>query len=283
MKVEEIITNQIIEYLNKGKIPWKQPWVNIFPQNYATKREYSGINFFLLSIITQEKGFKYPYYLTYKQASELGGQVKKGEKGHLVIYWGKYEIEKDEKEDKEKEQYLPFIRYYHVFNVEQCDGIKIEKPNSIKKDGKYEDVLTSYKDKPLIKENGNKAFYNPLEDIVSVPPTSQFKKIQDYYSVLYHELTHSTGNKKRLDRFDNEKANTFGSDAYSKEELIAELGSAFLCARHGIDNRNLKNSAGYIQSWLKVLKDNPKWIITSASKAQKAVNYMMGVKSFENT
>lgn len=282
MKVEEIITNQILEYLKEGEIPWKQPWMSIFPKNFANNNEYSGINFFLLSIITKKNKWKYPFFLTYKQAKDLGGVVKKGQKGTVIVFskvWTpkNQRINENDIEKKAKDSYW-LLRYYRVFNIDQCEGIKAPELSQTAPDVSYEDILKSYIDIPIINKTGNRAYYNPLKDEIGIPPTNQFKDTLDYYSTLYHELTHSTGAKKRLGRFEENETGIFGSESYSKEELIAELGSAFLCARHNIDNRLIKNSAGYIQNWLKALENNPRWIISASSKAQKAVNYMTGKK-----
>ena len=271
MKVEEIITNKIIKHLENGVIPWKKPWVGMLPKNFVSRKEYSGINMLLLSSLE----YKQPYFITYKQAVELGGQVKKGEKGCSVVYWNVFETEEKDKNGKKKMVGIPFIRYYTVFNMEQCEGIEIPKLFDHQRDTNYEGILQTYPDKPKIEE-GAKASYSIATDTVKLPPLNQFKRVEDYYATMYHELTHSTGITRRLARFEDDDTNIFGSESYSKEELIAELGSAFLCARHGIDNRLVESSAGYIQSWLKVLKNDPRFIIGASGKAQKAVNYMLG-------
>ena len=270
MTVSELITDKIINYLKEGKIPWQKPWVGLPPQNFVSKRAYTGINFFLLMMLN----FKHPYFLTFNQVKKLGGKIKKGSKSAMIIYWGSFE---KKSKDKEEVDIVRFLRYYRVFNVEQCIGLEIPELYKHNKDPKYEEVLDLYKDKPVIKE-GNTAFYNPKEDRVSVPSLNGFKTASSYYGVLFHELIHSTGFSTRLHRFTAIDKHIFGSTVYSKEELIAELGSAFLCARYGIDNRLVKNSAGYIQSWLKVLENDPKMIISASSQAQKAVNYMLGEK-----
>lgn len=270
MKVAEIVTSQIVKYLEKGEVPWKQPWVGIRPQNFVSKREYSGINFLLLSL----QGYKKPYFLTFNQVNKLGGKIKKGSKGTLVIYTDTFEVEDEDEEEKKQ---IPFIRYYKVFNIEQCEGIDVPELFNHKRKPDYEEVLKTYEGKPKITEGG-RAFYNPKEDRVVLPSLNRFRKAEDYYSTMYHELVHSTGLESRLNRFTAKETSIFGSESYSKEELIAELGSAFLCARYRIDNRQIKQSAGYIQSWLKVLKGNPTMIISAASKAQKAVDFMVGKK-----
>jgi len=276
MRVEEIVTNQILDLLGKGKIPWKQSWSDNLPMNLISKREYSGINLFLLSIL----GYSSPYFLTFNQVQQVKGHIKKGAKGIPVVFWNTFDKEVETK-GKKKIEVIPFLRYYTVFNTDQCEGIEIPKKEEAQKDEnyhKYEEVLHLYKDKPLIKEEGNRACYRPKEDLVCVPPLNRFKQAEDYFSVLFHELVHSTGLDSRLDRFKREDLHIFGSESYSKEELIAELGSAFLSARYKIDNSLIEQSAGYIQGWVKVLKSDPKFIISASGKAQRAVNYMLNIK-----
>jgi antirestriction protein ArdC len=274
--VYKIVTDRIIDELEKGVIPWKKPWKGSWPKNLISKKEYQGINCLLLSL----NDYKSSYYLTYNQAKSLGGNVKKGEKGHLIIFWKMYDTKEVDEDDKLIVK--PVLRYYKVFNTEQCEGIetpKEKKNNSIKD---CEKVVKNYKNKPEIGNNVSRAFYSPLNDKVSVPHINSFKASSDYYSVLFHELVHSTGHKKRLNRFNGEHKDTFGSKSYSKEELIAELGSAFLCAKTGIDNSQVKRSASYIDNWLKALKGDSHLIISASSKGKRAVEYMEGKLVLDN-
>jgi antirestriction protein ArdC len=273
MKVEQIITDKIIEYLKKGEIPWKKPWISQLPKNLITKREYSGINVFLLAMLE----YKSPWFLTFKQVTGLKGKVKKGEHGCAITYWGVYEPEKNKKDRYEDEiNAVPFMRYYTVFNTEQCEGIEVPEEYKHKRNSNKEEVLKTYKNRPEIKFGGDRACFKPKEDIISMPPLNSFKQVDGYYGTLYHELIHSTGVESRLNRYGTDSNGMFGSESYSKEELVAELGSAFLCARYNINNSELTNSVAYIQGWLKPLQNDPKFVISASSKAQKAVNYMLG-------
>jgi len=279
-KVYEVITAKIIESLEKGVIPWKKPWQGqeYEPKNLISKKTYSGINFFLLSMAS----FENPHFLTYKQAKGLGGNVKKDEKGWPVIFFKKVQEKKNISGSVEKDGYS-MLRYYSVFNVAQCENIDSSKIPAMqvlelldfKPMDEAEDIVNGYIGKPTIQNKDSRACYQPFLDKVNMPLKETFNNIESYYAILFHELTHSTGHKNRLDREGITDPIQFGSHKYSKEELIAELGSAFLCSRAGINN-TLDNAAAYISSWLNVLKskDNAKWIIEAASKAQKAVNFI---------
>lgn len=281
MKAQDVITNRIIEELEKGNIPWKKPWNGGGgrPKNLISGKGYSGINFFLLSMLPFESN----YFLTFKQAKAIGGNVVKGQKGLPVIYYGA--AKGKEGANGEAAKGFNFLKYYTVFNVAQCDNLdhsRIEEAKNIEPlefnpIEAAESIVNKYIGKPSITFIENQAYYKPLSDVINMPKKENFKGIGEFYSTLFHEMTHSTGHQKRLARPEIMESNYFGSADYSKEELTAELGAAFLCAQAGIDN-TLENSTAYLQSWLKVLKskDNKKWIIEAASKAQKAVNYING-------
>lgn len=274
MKVEEIVTQKIIEHLKEGKIPWKKPWTSIVPQNFATKRPYHGINLFLLGVLE----YPFPYFVTFKQAMSLKGSVKKGEKGHFVVYWDFFEKVEEDKQGKPKVVTIPFLKYYTVFNVAQCDGIEIPPLAEHQRNENFEEILKTYPNRPELEEGQNRAYYSPSEDKVVLPPLNRFSRVDEYYSAMYHEFTHSTGEKGRLNRFDGNSQFIFGSESYSKEELVAELGSAFLCARYEFDNRCLVNSSAYIQGWITALNNDPQMIVHASGKASRAVNYMLGIK-----
>lgn len=279
-KVHQIVTDQIIKQLEEGKIPWRKPWggAENEPKNLISKKEYSGINFFLLSMLNMDS----PYFLTYKQAKLCGGTVKKGEKGFPIIFFKIQAKEKNLKGETTKEGFA-MMRYYTVFNLNQCENIDDSKIPFIPVDQKLdfiplneaEKLIEGYKGRPPVEFKKNKACYFPTVDKINMPLKENFIGTEEFYSTLFHEMVHSTGHQKRLNRPEIVDLNYFGSTDYSKEELVAELGAAFLCSKAGIDN-TLQNSAAYIQSWLKCLKskDNVKWIVEAGSKAQKAVNYI---------
>lgn len=278
MNVYEIVTKKIIEKLEAGTIPWKKPWQSGgLQKNLVTKKPYRGINQFLLDL----SGYSTPYWLSYKQAKNLGGNVRKGEKSQVIVFWNWV---KNKKTDEE----YPIFRYYNGFNLDQCDGLdKIKTDLTVEMEEtklnfnpikECEIVVNNWKGKPPIKHKGNRACYFPWQDKINMPDKEKFKTVQEYYSTLYHELTHSTGHEKRLNRPGIVDANKFGSHDYSKEELVAEMGASFLAQETGIDNITIDNSAAYIASWLKKLRSNPKFVVEAAAKAQKAVDLILGVK-----
>jgi antirestriction protein ArdC len=279
-KVYGIITDKIIKSLEAGVIPWRKPWAgsSYEPKNLISQKTYTGINFFLLSMAS----YSSPFFITYKQAKDLGGNVKKGEKGWQIIFAKHVNEKKDNAGNTEKNGYS-MMRYYAVFNIDQCENIDEEKIPALQDLEKLkfnpieqaEKIVKGYIAGPQIESVEQRACYRPRLDTVNMPKKESFESVESYYTTLFHELTHSTGAAKRLDREGITDPIKFGSHKYSKEELIAELGAAFLCSKAGIDN-TLKNSTSYIASWLEKLKskDNAKWIIEAGSKAQKAVNYI---------
>lgn len=268
-KVAEMITDKIIDALEKGVAPWRKPWKTApaqFAANFITKKSYRGINQFLLSM----SGFSSPFWLTYKQAAELGGNVRKGEKGTPIIYVGSVKDEQDETK-------YTFLRYFTVFNTDQCEGLDKHLPvapvvathNKIEA---AEALVERYSDKPAV-TRANAAWYRPSTDIVGLPLLSEFESADTYYSTLFHEFAHSTGHESRLNREGVAGAPTgFGSELYGKEELVAELTAAFLCAESGIDN--IPASASYCKSWITTLKGDPKLVISAAAAAQRAFEYI---------
>lgn len=272
-KVYEIVTEKIINKLEQGVIPWRQPWSSIgMAISWKTQKPYRGINAFLL-----EPG----EYITFKQAQEAGGCIKKGSKGQVVVFWKL--LEKENAETGVIEQ-IPLLRYYKVFNIKtQCEGIGSKQKDREEFNHDFiesaEQILRLYKDVPKIKEAPGRAYYRPSSDMVSIPPLSDYKVPEEYYSTLFHELVHSTGHKKRLNRPGVAKVQTFGNEDYSKEELVAEFGAAMLCGMAKIDNDTLPNSVAYIQSWLRKLKKDNKLVVHAAAQAQKAADYIQGERT----
>ncbi len=266
MKVEEVILDKILNAMKNGIIPWRKPWQSQLPCNFVSKRRYNGINLFLLSL----SPFSSPYWLTFKQAKENGLQVQKGEKGTPIVFWSIQDY--TDKNGIEKK--IPFLRYYTVFNLEQTDS-DYKEENSIEFNPieKAENFQQSYFAKNQVGfENGLQASYSPALDRIQMPKKESFFTNESFYATLFHEMAHSTGHKKRLDRLE---ACGFGSEPYAKEELIAELASAFACAENGINN-TLENSTAYLQGWMKKLKEDPKLIIQASAKASKAFAFMQG-------
>jgi len=279
-KVYAIITDTIIKKLQEGIVPWHMPWSAERPKNLISGKPYRGINVFLLGSL----GYMSPYWLTFKQAQSLGGHVNKGEKSVPVIFWKTYsKMETNDNGDhEEKSRFV--LRYYRVFNIEQCtlppEEVPQEDPTARTFDPipKAESVVAAMPNAPAITHQSQRACYSPLLDVVNMPRPESFDTPENYYSTLFHELTHSTGHESRLNRKGITDPVRFGSHSYSKEELVAEMGAAFLSGHCGIEDRILDNSAAYINGWLGRLKSDPKLVVMAAAKAQKSSDYIQGVK-----
>ena len=278
LNVYEMVTERIIKQLEQGTIPWQKPWTGVRSGafNRVSKKPYSLIN----QAILEKPG----EYASFKQWKDLGGHIKKGAKAEMVVFWKIIDVEeKNDKGEIEKKK-LPLLRYYNVFHISQVEGVEPlkEKLNTeIEPIEEADRIIKNYVDREHItfKECiSDKAFYRPMTDTVIVPLKEQFKNTNSFYQVAFHEITHSTGAQKRLDRDIKELA-PFGSEIYSKEELVAELGSAFLINHLGIETEGtFNNSASYIESWLQVLRNDNKFIVSASSKAEKAVNYILGIE-----
>ena len=275
MTVYEVITARILEQLERGVVPWRRPWALVESKNLATGKKYRGVN-----AITLPGGL----FATFKQVKALGGTVKKGSHGFPVVFFSFPDHtaeDKEKEEEKEDGRTAPIIRYYHVFRVEDCEGLKIEK---IKEEGSKpssieaaETIVANMQSRPtIIEKNSGEAYYCPSTDTVQIPNRSQFPRIEEFYSTLFHELTHSTGHADRLGRKTLTAAAAFGSSEYGKEELVAEFGASFLCGTARIDNTTVENSAAYINNWKKVIKADSRLVIQAAGMGQKAADYILG-------
>lgn len=278
-KTYEVITERMVDFIEKNKkLPWRKPWVGeTAPCNYLTKKPYRGIN----AILTAISPYSSPYFLTFKQVNDLKGKVKKGEKSTPIIFWNLIDKKSKEEDEEDETKKIGFYKMYYVFNAEQIEGIEFKYPKLIEKEFSpiqlAEDTWEKMQEKPEIFFNGKSAFYNKFSDSVTVPPRETFLNPESFYATLFHELSHSTGHEKRLGRFKDQRYASFGSEEYSREELVAEISSSFILNSLGINsNFTDENSLAYIQSWLQVLKNNPTWIITSANKAEKSANYILG-------
>lgn len=280
--VYEIIQSRILSKLEAGVVPWHKPWrtEGIGPTNLVTKRPYRGVNVWLLSGMDYER----PYWLTYKQAEKLGGQVIKGSQGMPVIFW-KW-IEKDPSTPDEKPVRFPLLRYYTVFNVAQVEGIADKvpaPPEKVQHDQikACDDIVAGMPNRPAIIDNGPQASYCPLTDTVRMPAMGLFERVEDYYGTLFHELVHSTGHASRLGRVEPLTLAAFGSGSYGREELVAEMGAAMLCGVAGIERTTLDNSASYIDNWRKAIGSDTKLVVMAGAQAQKASDYILGVNREE--
>lgn len=269
-KVYDLITNQIIKKLEKGVVPWRKPFKNGIAVNWKTQKAYRGINTMLLD------GGE---YATFNQIKEAGGTVKKGEKSHLVVFWKMLHVED---KDTEKDKKIPLLRYYRVFEVgTQTEGIQTKRIETTYEHDPLEEaeqIKAGFKNAPAYTASRGKAYYRPSDDVINVPPMRDFEQIHGYYSTLFHEMIHSTGHKNRLNREGiTSTVSRFGSETYSKEELVAEIGASMLCGVTGIDNETIDNSASYIQSWLRALKNDRTLIVHASQLAQKACDHIQNI------
>lgn len=278
--VYEMVTERIIEQLESGVIPWEKPWsgVRSGAYNRISKRSYSLLNQMLL----KNEG----EYATFKQWSELGGKIKKGEKSEIVVFWKILPIEETQEDGTKAIKQVPLLKYINVFHISQVEDVEPlqkEKLNDIEPIEQAESILQDYWTREHITVEhikGDKAFYSPMRDLIQLPLFEQFKDANEYYSTAFHESIHSTMKESRCNRAEERKNKlvAFGSEEYSKEELIAELGSANIMNMLGIETRkSFRNSSAYIQSWLRVLKNDVKFIVSASSKAEKAVNYILNI------
>ena len=272
MDIFQTVTDRIVAELENGCIPWRKPWQgSAIAVSHTTGKPYSLLNQMLLGRAGE--------YLTFAQVKQENGYVRKGEKSSIIVFW-KF-IEKDDEETGETVQ-IPYLRYYSVFHIDQCEGIRAkytkELTETANADEIAEAIITDYTARESVTiehEQGNRAYYQPATDKVVLPLMAQFSETAEYYSTMFHELIHSTGHEKRLNRLDAPAH--FGSEDYSKEELIAEIGASALVNHCGLETPNsFRNSAAYIQNWLQVLKNDKRFIVSAAGKAEKAFNYILG-------
>lgn len=261
-KVYDVINGRIMELLEQGTVPWRKTWsaASNQPKNMISKKEYRGVNMFLLACMP----YGSPYWMTFKQVQDKGGHVRKGEKSTPVIFW-KW-IDKDAEPTLGEVAIngkIPMLRYYSVFNLEQTTGIEppstTETTNHFTPMERADHIIAGMPLRPDIRHGGNKACYSPMLDYVKLPVPEAFESPVEYYSTAFHELTHSTGHASRVGRKGILEPSFFGSHEYSKEELVAEMGAAFLCGHAGVEQRTLENSAAYIAGWLKALKNDRTW------------------------
>lgn len=286
--VYSIITERICALLEKGTIPWAKPWANTsetrFPRNFVSNRPYRGINPFLLHSMS----FESPYWLTFKQAQDLGGYVRKGEKGCPVVFW-KW-IQTDELDQNGRAKQIPFLRYFNCFNVLQCEGIPVPAVEQPKREHQpiqaAEAIIKNMPKPPEVRFGGDRACYIPAFDRIEMPKAEAFNSPEAFYSVLFHEEIHATGAASRLNRksvsASEGELSAFGSEPYAKEELIAEMGASFLCGHAGIVQTTINNSAAYIAGWLETLRNDNRLILQAAAQAQKAADYILNVSPETN-
>jgi antirestriction protein ArdC len=277
--VYSLVNDRILDALEQGIIPWKRPWSGRISTNYDTGKEYRGINILTLGIAEMVHDYSSPFWLTFLQANRHGGHIKKGEKATYIVFSDR-KIKEVQKEDGTKEEKVfHFVRSFPVFNFAQTEGVPEKSAGPVlDPDRDLIEVCNSVLDKmpnpPAYRESGSRAYCVPKQDLVNLPPIETFKTTEGYVATKWHEVGHSTGHESRLNRPGIMETAAFGGEDYSFDELVAELTSAYLCARNGIDN-TLENSAAYVQSWLKVLRGDKSMILKASGKATAAVGYIL--------
>ncbi len=281
----EQITDRIIQQLEQGVAPWHKPWAvyagaPTAPRNLLSQKPYRGIN----ALLTLMSPYASPFWLTYKQAASIGGHVNAGAKSTPICFW-KFGKEEQAEPDGEitTTKTWAMCRLYHVFNYEQCTipGLKLDlTPTTPDKTFNpipvCEKIVAEFAGCPPIHHAGDRAFYTPSRDAVTMPARESFDGPEEYYNTLFHELTHSTGHGSRLNREGINQTHFFGDPVYSKEELVAEMGAAFLSGHCGIECKTLNNSASYLDSWIRVLRSDSKLVLVAAGQAQKAADLILG-------
>ena len=289
MDIFKEITDRIIAELEKGTIPWRKPWKGgeQWAVSHATGKPYSLLN----QLILGEPG----EYITFNQCKAEGGHIKKGAKARYVTFWRFMETAKKDAhgntvfdgEGNPVTETFPILKYFNVFHIRDCEGITARwsgepTPNTCEPIEAAETALQGFVERSGVTFNSctsARAFYSPAADAIVVPELAQFDNPAKYYSTAFHEATHSTGHPSRLNRFAVDAPDAaFGSESYSKEELVAELGAAFILTTLGIDtHETFTNSAAYIQGWLKALKNDKRLIVSAASKAEKAAKLILNL------
>jgi antirestriction protein ArdC len=290
MDTYAIVTEKIINLLEQEIVPWRRPWTATgLPHNLISKKPYRGVNLLLLSATK----YVSPFWLTMKQANELGGSVRKGEHSQIVVFWkvdqiANAESETDPQDDEaaEKTRRRFILRYYRIFNVEQCELPQAVLDKLPKIETHHHDpieaaerIIAGMPNPPEIQYAGSQAFYSPITDRITLPPRELFTSTEEIYACLFHEASHASGAVKRLNRKSITEAAPFGSPVYSFEELVAECSAAYLCAEAGISPAVIQNQTAYIQGWLTTLRSDKRMVVMAAAQAQKAADYILDRQS----
>lgn len=271
------ITKQILEDMERGVMPWQKPWVaqGNFPKNATSSKYYRGVNVFWLSSVAEKKGYKNNLWLTYNQAREAGGHVREGEKATDVIFFKPLSIREEDEEGNYEEKRIRLLKSFKVFNLDQVEGL-----DHLKTEAPVKNFIPNVEAERIIRDSRadfaeviiDRAYYSPCEDFIRVPHRSSFASEENYYSTVFHELTHWTGSQKRLKR---NLGTAFGTPEYAFEELVAEMGGAFLAGFVGYQYDTQHSS--YVASWTKKLKEDSRAIFRAAALAQNAADYLLGL------
>jgi len=285
-KVYGIIQQKIVDQLENGTVPWQKPWLGgagMMPKNLISNKPYRGINILLLG----SAGYTNPYWVSKKQCLELKGRIKREEfpKSSIAVFWkiNKFAKENDDGDDETWTSRI--LRFYQVWNVDQCEGITHKRVMELREGietrefnpiEECEEIVAKMPNPPSISNGVQQAYYRPSNDSVNMPAKNSFVGDAEYYSTLFHELSHSTGHDSRLGRH-KRCPHHISRVEYSKEELVAEMGAAFLCGIAGIEERTIDNSAAYIKGWLGALKNDETMVVMAAAAAQKTADYIQGI------
>ena len=268
------ITDRITAQLEQGVIPWHKPWIisgKACAISRSTGKPYSLLNQLILG--------KPGEYVTFAQIKQEGGRIKRGAKAQFIVFW-KW-IEQEDKDNPGEVKKIPFLRYFNVFHLDDCEGLQPKHETAeaqpLEPDAAASAIITGYLTRSGVKlehQPGDRAFYRPSTDTVVLPQMEQFSELAEYYSTVFHELTHSTGHASRLNRLT--ATAHFGNEEYSKEELVAEIGAAALVNHAGLEtSSSFRNSAAYVQSWLKALQNDKRLIVSAAGQAEKACSLIL--------
>ena len=282
-KVYEIVTAKILEILDSGVVPWSVPWgPGVNEQKRSNGAAYRGFNQMLLTAERLVRGYSSRVWVTYKQAQEFGGTVKKGAKGTPVLFF-QFMKKEEIRNGISREKKIPVTKFYTVFNIDQTEGCKLPAKLTSKPVAEHEPIdackaiMDGYKNGPALVHLEHRAFYRPAPDEINMPAVDTFKSFAHYFGVWAHEAVHSTGHVKRLDRSTIGEAYHLDRSVRSFEEIIAELGSSYLCGVAGVEAVTIENSAAYCKSWLEYLRNDPGEIVRAASQAAKAADHILGV------
>jgi antirestriction protein ArdC len=272
----QVMTDRILTLLDQGTVPWQQPWdpTTGVPRNLFSQRPYRGINIWLLTAM----GYASPFWATFKQVKTAGGTVRKGARGVPVVFWKVYTTA-DHETGEEEQRFV--LKYFTVFNAAQLEGVAVPAiavtPHRFTPIERCAQLVDAMPQRPAIIHGHQRAFYTPATDTLHMPSPACFQSPEAYYATLWHEVTHATGHPSRLNRATLTDLCLFGDPTYAKEELVAEMGASYLCGVCGIANATLDTSAAYLQSWMEVLRHDPKMLVQAAGQAQKAADYIQNL------
>lgn len=284
-KAYDAVANQILSLLDQGVAPWRQTWTGGGEHRSVHGHTYRGWNAFWTALVATNRGYTSRTWITFNQAKERGGSVRKGEKGTVVVQWKIVRSSEDGAEASADGRTFMVPFYYTVFNLDQVDGV----PEPVHKEREHaeipsaDEIVSGYANGPRVEFGGERAYYRPSADLVRCPERSAFESSEAFYATLFHELVHSTGAESRLSRSGVTNIQGFGSHSYGQEELVAEFGAAFLCNEAGIAPATIENSAAYLQAWRDRIKAEPRIVLLAVQQAQKAADHIRGRKAPEYT